>query len=551
MKTKLIIGAAIFIVIVLGIGGYWGWHTYTLHTYMENGEKYLLDWKNKEALAWYEKASAMGSAKALAMIGFIHYRETDESLKNPAKGYEYSKKAADMGYELANVEIGWDYLEGKGKAVDSIKAKEYFQKAMPSIEKLAKEGDFIAQTQLGRFYFYGYGGVKPDTVKALRLFEDAAEQGYVPAMRNVGIHYFYGDGVTKDETEAIKWYEKAAVKGYDMAYLNLGEAYQFGQQKDFDKAFENYKKAAELGNLTAHFQLANMYFYGIGRPQDSNEAVYWYRKAAEKGNIDAQNSLGTMYHNGSGVTKNLREAKKWYELAANKRDGYALCNLGILYEVGGDGIEKDLSEAANMYKQAAKLGNKTAQLRLAEFYANGYGGLQRNDLEAIQWYRIAAQSNSIDVKYALAEFYENGNAQVKADPALAAKWYYQAAIRGKVEAMRKLMRIYKDGIGVTQDSYEANRWQKNAEIRPLFLNIKCDVRNEKGGIEKKQIRVAFFEKPARGMGITDEIEEVLGKDHNAKMNQDAIDAIQKLYQIAQKNNVSFIKLLEYALKGNK
>ena len=54
--------------------------------------------------------------------------------------------------------------------------------------------------------------------------------------------------------------------------------------------------------------------------KDYGKAVEWYRKAADQGEPAAQFSLGLMYEQGTGVNRNLTEADRWYRLAAKNGD---------------------------------------------------------------------------------------------------------------------------------------------------------------------------------------------------------------------------------------
>jgi len=74
------------------------------------------------------------------------------------------------------------------------------------------------------------------------------------------LQYFFGDGVPQDFTEAIKW----------------------------------YRKAAQLGNVEAQFNLGGIYQEGVVVPQDSAEATEWYLKAVDQGHEKARYNLEVM-----------------------------------------------------------------------------------------------------------------------------------------------------------------------------------------------------------------------------------------------------------------
>ena len=76
--------------------------------------------------------------------------------------------------------------------------------------------------------------------------------------------------------------------------VKLGEDYYFGKngkQKDYVKAVEWFRKAAEQGNDDAQFNLGMCYEFGQGVVKDLTEAVKWYRKAVKQGNDLAKEML--------------------------------------------------------------------------------------------------------------------------------------------------------------------------------------------------------------------------------------------------------------------
>jgi TPR repeat protein len=68
--------------------------------------------------------------------------------------------------------------------------------------------------------------------------------------------------------------------------------------------------------------MAKRYENGDGVKKDFNKAFDLYRKAAEAGNADAQYNLGTCYYNGIGTEKNIETGMEWINKAAAQ--GHAL-----------------------------------------------------------------------------------------------------------------------------------------------------------------------------------------------------------------------------------
>jgi TPR repeat protein len=102
-------------------------------------------------------------------------------------------------------------------------------------------------------------------------------------------------------------------------YLREGNRYYSGQwvARDLDRAMENYRKAAALGDPDAYYKLGQCYDSGIGVPKNDAESATWYEKAAKLGNAEAEYALGLDYELGRGVPKNDILAYAWLNIAAS------------------------------------------------------------------------------------------------------------------------------------------------------------------------------------------------------------------------------------------
>ncbi|XP_054830613.1 protein sel-1 homolog 3-like [Eublepharis macularius] len=69
-------------------------------------------------------------------------------------------------------------------------------------------------------------GVKHDIPKALDLFNQAAEQGFLPALTALGWYYQVFEN---DYRRAVEFWEKADEMGDPVAPSNLGAFYAYGQ----------------------------------------------------------------------------------------------------------------------------------------------------------------------------------------------------------------------------------------------------------------------------------------------------------------------------------
>lgn len=174
-----------------------------------------------------------------------------------------------------------------------IKAQEYmdrdlFLEAMVYLKKAANLGYAIAQYKLGKMYSNGIGCAQDDH-EALKWYTLAAKQGYADAQNSLGEMYYFGWGLNRDYNEAAKWYCSAAEQGLAIAQNNLGLLYDNGRgvpQND-EEAAKWYLKAAEQGLPEAQCNLGWMYESGRGVPHNENEAIKWFHKAAVQGDANA------------------------------------------------------------------------------------------------------------------------------------------------------------------------------------------------------------------------------------------------------------------------
>jgi hypothetical protein len=80
------------------------------------------------------------------------------------------------------------------------------------------------------------------------------------------------------------------------------DAYESG---DYATALREFKPLAEQGDVSAQYNLGQMYRDGEGVPENAEIAMKWYRLAAEQGLADSQYNLGVMYRDGQGGVLSL------------------------------------------------------------------------------------------------------------------------------------------------------------------------------------------------------------------------------------------------------
>jgi len=164
------------------------------------------------------------------------------------------------------------------------------------------------------------------------------------------------------------------------------------KNKDYQKAYKEWKAAAEAGEAEAQFDLGVLYAQGLGVRRDLTVATSWYRKAAEQGNAEAQFAMGQIYARGWGVPRDTADALRWFQMANQPDSDGPRTDWAV---IEGHGIQQDAVQAIYWYRLAADKGHPEAQYNLAGFYASGKG-VKRDEEQAARWVSASAtQGNAL------------------------------------------------------------------------------------------------------------------------------------------------------------
>jgi TPR repeat protein len=183
------------------------------------------------------------------------------------------------------------------------------------------------------------------------------------------------------------------------------------KNKDYQRAYQEFKAGAEAGQAEAQFDLGVMYAQGFGVLRDLSVAADWYRKAADQGNAEAQFALGQMYAHGWGVPRDTADAIRWFQMANSvDSDGPPTDWLSV----EGYGMPKDPAQAAYWYQQAANSGHPEAQYFLALLYSGGKG-VKRDEEQAERWMSSSATQGYAPAMAELGKRFASGNGVAQND----------------------------------------------------------------------------------------------------------------------------------------
>eukprot|EP00984_Skeletonema_dohrnii_P025942 scaffold15187_cov75-Skeletonema_dohrnii-CCMP3373.AAC.1 len=143
------------------------------------------------------------------------------------------------------------------------------------------------------------------------------------------------------------------------------EGFEQYRKGDYNSAFEYSKKAAELGNVDAHFMLATMYLDGQGVEKDEKKRIHHTEVAAIGGHPRARHNLG-VHEERNG---DMKRAVRHLIIAATQGSDESIKSLMSAFKIGK--VSKDDLAAALRAHQTAVDETKSPQREAAEeFFSN-------------------------------------------------------------------------------------------------------------------------------------------------------------------------------------
>ena len=154
-------------------------------------------------------------------------------------------------------------------------------------------------------------------------------------------------------SNTISVQKKPTINPDIIKYVEEGEKY-YGKG-NYQSAYNQFIKAANLGDATAQYYIGFMYYTGIGKNKSNKVAYSWFVKSAKQGNSSAEYMLGKIYFRGDARPKDYKEAYMWFMKSAKQNNETAQFMVGKCNEFGF-GIYKNIEEAKKWYKRACKKG---------------------------------------------------------------------------------------------------------------------------------------------------------------------------------------------------
>ena len=296
----------------------------------------------------YLRAAEKGSADAMFVLYELYEEGGAEDLKGkpPVRNYRKAKewllKAQAAGLTGEDTVFYRD-LDSYIEDLDEQLAREEEEdkdSSIASLRKKALNGDAKAQAELGSFYFNNYGLIEEDYSEAKYWLGLAAEKGIAQAQRELGQCYLEEPSYDKLTNDPYKWIQASADQGYGPALFDLGSYYYYRKSsdpEDAENAAEYFRRAASAGYPAAEYYLGRCYLNGKGVTASLADAVTHLQKAQKQG------EKVLPYVTPDEVRKALDEAEKRLKeyrksMRPSLRNIWEDCSFQILGILGSAGM---------------------------------------------------------------------------------------------------------------------------------------------------------------------------------------------------------------------
>ena len=322
-------------------------------------------------------------------------------------------------------------LNGDVKAAMTGTLEEAFHEVLGQ----AESGNPLAQYAVGLFYGW----------------QDISELQH-PAGREE-----YDRNEADNAKEAMKWYEKAARQGFIPAFRNYYICLSNGKngvKKDVKAAMHFVEELKDTVDIpVVLYWDFSVDYEDLNRPKDR---LRWQQAGAKRGCGQCANAVGLAYLNGENVKEDPKEARTYFERAAELGYAYGIYNLGRCYYFGW-GVKEDNGQAFAYFTQAAERKIAAAQYLLAECYYLGYGTEQDYD-QCFNWASEAAENGNDSAVYYLGRCYLYGQG-VEQDTDAAREYLEDRDDAGSLYLMGQM---YDKGMGVPADVEQAVSYYQRA-----------------------------------------------------------------------------------------
>lgn len=415
----------------------------------------------------YRHKAEAGDPVAQYELGQCYYYGKDGVEINETEAFNWTYKAAENGYAVAQRQLAIYYSWGKGTNKDIREERKWNIIA-------AENGEPSAQFAVALYYLYGEGEIKQNYEEAIKRLEVCDAQGNLSAKKYLGDCYYHGLGVDQDYSAAFKLYLGVHEGGHHESRYQLGKCYYhgYGVKQDYAEAVKFFNIAVDPRKFT---YLGLCHYYGYGIEQDYNEATRYLNQvlqkwsipeeftsdtiqeifinSAEKSDANTQYELAEDYYN----SKNYVSAARWYKKAAEKGHSKAAEAYSRVDEIiNPKPAKSDEPHHVHNTDPTGDVDNEISyndKLNIA--VALAYQHYNSGDYEACFKYLLIPYIEGIgSAQLLMGHMYMFGHG-FEQNPSEALKLYLLAAEQGTPESFSLVAYCYYYGVGCEVDTSKA------------------------------------------------------------------------------------------------
>jgi TPR repeat protein len=297
----------------------------------------------KEAYEYFLRSANRGHVDARYTIA-LYYYNGDLGYFDYRKCYDILKDFVDVDHAAALYLLSQFYHQGLGGCPQDL------EKAFVFAKRSAALGSVDGKVMLASCYHKGIG-LKPDHEIAFQLFNELYEENHQSGVMFycLAMYYLGSFGVEKkNAAKAFELFKKAADLNYTEACFPLGVMYFEGvdTQQDYKKAVINFQKAAAINHPHGHMYLAHCLYFGLGIPADKAKARAIMRLYPPTIYTDSYYHLGCF----AKAEEEHHAAFIHFENALKANDQRAYGPLGVCYFLG-QGTAVDYKKAFSFLRK--------------------------------------------------------------------------------------------------------------------------------------------------------------------------------------------------------
>lgn len=352
---------------------------------LENIENIYIDDKywNYEKLIWFSLYRLNDTERAIRYIRQVENKkalsqEQDDHLWDKIFLKMGWGETASINSDLAEEIFSRGYFDAYETYATYLKQiKKQPIAAFTAYKRSADKGHIPSIVELGKCYLDGIGTPK-NSVQGIKLLDTGSQKGNIEAIVELCSRYYFGDGLEQNFDKVLTYARLFGNSGEKEILNNAFTGIAYWNKKDYRMANQWLFPIGEmlLEPAGMNIKLSKVYNYGINRIDseilslvgqsyekglgcslDFNKAYNYYKRLAEIEPAWGYGMLGDMFFLNELIETDAERAYQYYVLGANNDSGYCCFRLALM-NYYGVGTSKNEIKAKEYKATAMKKGFK-------------------------------------------------------------------------------------------------------------------------------------------------------------------------------------------------